>query len=185
MLRKIVSYCFLLSLFAFAEKPFSEISIGLEGGEIIPLDILEDAIDNSLYGGLTLQYNYFKSLDGTLDFGYSYMNVITDKAKADGVHQFHGRLGLLWHIPYVPSVLLGGGFSCIWARLDGGNQNDKFGGTLYDNESEFGINARLKLPVFRFEKYNMGLNFLWEQIWTTPERSNMIWVSVYFERRIR
>ena len=55
---------------------------------------------------------------------------------------------------------------------------------LVDNETEFGWFARLNLPVLSLENYRIGMNLLWEQVWTLPERSNMLSVGLYVERRI-
>ena len=35
-----------------------------------------------------------------------------------------------------------------------------------------------------FKGYVAGLNVLWEQLWTLPERSNTLTVGFYLERRI-
>lgn len=166
------------------ESPFSKMYLGLEAGEIYPFGNVEDAVDVSPYGQIEFRYFYFGRFDGFVQFGYSYLETISSQVTFPGVHQFHGRVGLLWLIPQT-SIHLGGGFSCIWARSDGGDEKTPYGGTLNDNESEFGWNARLRLPIFRFESWNIGLNAYWEQIWTKPERTNMLWFGVFFERRIR
>lgn len=165
--------------------PFSEMFIGIEGGELYPMGDLMDALDNALYAQLQFRYSYYKALDGYVHFGYSYLETTDDEIDFPGIHQFHGRVGLLWHVPRVESIRLGGGFSCIWARSDGGSASAKLGGTLSDNESEFGWHARLDLAAFRLENWNVGFNAYWEQIWTLPERSNTLWFGVYLERRLR
>lgn len=55
---------------------------------------------------------------------------------------------------------------------------------LTDNETEFGYFFRGNLPFIRTENYQAGLNILWENLWTLPERSNMLSVGVYVERRL-
>lgn len=192
-MKKILLLLILLPLSLWAEiqknenfqKEFSTMKVALEVGEIYPFFDLSDAIDNSVYVQGEFQYHYFKYFDGYLQFGYSYMNVIEKLADFPGVHQFNGRVGLLWNMPWVSVLRLGGGFSCIWARSDGGDPTAARGGMLSDNESEFGLHARLNLPVFRFSKWNLGFNAYWEQIWTKPDRSNMLWFGIYLERRIR
>ncbi len=197
-LTALLCSCLLFHSWAFAEnsvnekeiqpskaKPFSEMYVALEGGEMYPFFELQDVLDNALYGQAEFRYSYFENFDGYLQFGYSYLKTIDSKIRFPGVHQFNGRVGLLWHVPYARSVRLGAGFSCIWARSDGGKPNDVYGSMLYDNESEFGWHTRLNLPVFQLEKWNIGLNLYWEQLWTQPERSNMLWFGAYFERRVR
>lgn len=186
-MKKILIILCTLFAFSFAEesKPFDDVYVGLEGGNIYPWGDLEDALYNSWYGQLNFRYNYYKSLDGYVNFGYTYFETRDAAVDFPGVHQFNGRVGLLWSIPKTPGFRLGGGFSCIWTRSDGGDPNAKLGGMLSDNESEFGWNAMLSLPVIRSENWNVGLNTYWEQIWTTPERSNMLWVGMFIERKVR
>ena len=40
------------------------------------------------------------------------------------------------------------------------------------------------LPLIRKEKYKVGFNALWKELWTLPKRSEMLSVGVYVERRI-
>lgn len=165
-------------------KPFDDVYVGIEGGEIYPWGDLQDVLYNAWYGQFNARYSYYKNLDGYVQFGYTYFDVRGDFA-FPGVHQFNGRVGLLWQIPKTPDFRLGGGFSCIWTRSDGGDPKAEYGGMLYDNESEFGWNAMLSVPLMRYEKWNVGLNTYWEQIWTAPERSNMLWIGLYIERKVR
>lgn len=176
---------FVALTFATEAKPFDKVYVGLEGGEIYPWGDLQDVLYNSWYGQLDVRYNYFKSLDGFVQFGYTYFETRDDRIDFPGVNQFNGRVGLLWLVPKTPDIRLGGGFSCIFARSDGGDPAAKYGGMLYDNESEFGWNAMVSLPAMRFENWNVGLNVYWEQLWTTPERSNMLWIGLFIERRVR
>ena len=55
---------------------------------------------------------------------------------------------------------------------------------LLDNETEFGWFARLNMPFFYYKDFTAGLDVLWEQLWTLPERSNTLTVGVYIERRV-
>lgn len=168
-----------------SKKELSEIHVALEVGEVYPFFELSDALDNSIYAQGEVRYNYWKYFHGYLQFGYSYMNVTEEKANFDGVHQFHGRVGLLWQLPWLSSLRLGGGFSCIWARSDGGDRYDLRGGMLTDNESEFGVHGRLNLPVFQMTNWVLGFNAYYERIWTKPDPSDMLWFGIYLERRVR
>lgn len=176
--------CLSLAL-AEETKPFDKVYVGIEGGEIYPWGDLQDVLYNSWYGQFNARYNYFKSLDGYVQFGYTYFDISDDAIDFPGVHQFNGRVGLLWPVPKTPDFRIGGGFSCIWTRSDGGDPKAKRGGMLSDNESEFGWNALVSLPIVSFEKWNVGVNAYWEQIWTAPERSNMLWIGFFIERRVR
>jgi hypothetical protein len=60
----------------------------------------------------------------------------------------------------------------------------KRGGTLTDNETEFGWYARISLPVFKFKEYSAGFHISWEQLWTLPKRSNMLSAGLTLERSI-
>lgn len=193
-MKRLLALLVFLAAASFAEEapeqvnprlPFSEMFLGIEGGELYPMGDLMDVLDNALYAQLQFRYSYYKSLDGYIHFGYSYLETTDDEIDFPGVHQFHGRVGVLWHVPGVESIRLGGGFSCIWARSDGGSASAKLGGMLSDNESEFGWHARLDLAAFRLQNWNVGFNAYWEQIWTLPERSNTLWFGVYVERRLR
>lgn len=192
-MKKVLLILMLLPLFLFAEtsqnkksnEEFSEIFFSLEVGEIYPFFELSDVLDNAVYGQGDLTYQYWKQLLGYLQFGYSYFKVTDERIDFPGVHQFHGRVGLLWKLPFVSSLKLGGGFSCIWARSDGGDRLALRGGMLSDNESEFGFHGRLNFPVFQLPNWNLGFNAYFEQLWTKPERSQMLWFGIYLKRRGR
>jgi hypothetical protein len=82
-------------------------------------------------------------------------------------------------------VVLGAGFTCSWTRADAEKiYYDKRGGTLTDNETEFGWYARISLPVFKYKEYSLGFNVMWEHLWTLPESSNMLSAGITLERSI-
>ena len=168
---------------------FSHASIGIEGGEIYPFGELEDAVESSLYGGLNFRYSYWENVEGVLMFHYAYFKPIPEAVPYDGVHQASGKLGMDVQLPWIRFAKLGTGFACNWTRadLDGEDKNEIYGqpgGTLGDNETEFGWYARMNLSVLHYEKYKVGLNVMWEELWTLPERSDMLYVGLYVERSL-
>lgn len=188
-------YFFALILFAFAygfsaevetkDYMFSEGYLALEGGEAYPWGIVEDAVQPSLYGQGEFYYRYWENTYGLVQFGYAYFRTQDYFKRFPGVHQFHGRVGLDHQFSWMRPILLGVGFSCIWARSDGGDPEDKGPGVmLTDNESEFGSFIKAKLPILKYEKYAVGLNIYWEHIWTLPEKSNMLWIGLFVQRRM-
>ena len=163
---------------------YSHFAVFLEGGEIYPMGDLMDAVQNALYGGVGVRYTYWDNVDGVVMFQYTYFkpNVDTD---IDGVHQFMGRVGADWKWQLIHPVVLGGGFTCSWTRADSEDEYwSKPGGTLTDNETEFGWYARISLPVFKYKEYSLGFNVMWEHLWTLPESSNMLSAGITFERSI-
>jgi hypothetical protein len=197
-LKKIVLFALGFAALAFAQSEsknvediaFSKAYLGIEGGEIYPFGDLEDATSNTLYGGLNFRYSYWKNVDGIVMFHYAYFKPRPDEVPYDGVHQASGKLGLDWRFPAIHPVVLGGGFACNWTRadLDDDMVKDhiyhKPGGTLGDNETEFGWFARLNLAIFNTENYRAGFNIMWEEIWTLPKRSNMLYAGLYIERKL-
>jgi hypothetical protein len=82
-------------------------------------------------------------------------------------------------------VVLGGGFTCSWTRADSKvHLYDEPGGTLTDNETEFGWYARISLPVFKYKEYSVGFHIMWEELWTYPEASDMLSAGITFERSL-
>ena len=163
---------------------FSHLSVFLEGGEIYPMGDLMDAVENALYGGVGVRYTYWENVDGIVMFQYTYFKPMTD-IYYDGVHQFMGRVGLEWKWPLIQPVALGAGFTCSWTRADAEKHlYSAYGGTLTDNETEFGWYARISLPVIKREKFSVGFHVAWEQLWTLPKRSNMLSAGVTLERSI-
>ncbi len=163
---------------------FSHLSVFIEGGEIYPMGDLMDAVKNTLYGGIGVHYTYWDSVDGVVMFQYAYFKP-RPKIYYDGVHQFMGRVGLDWNWKWIRPVVLGAGFTCSWTRADAEVIDyDARGGTLTDNETEFGWYARISLPVFKYKEYRAGFHVAWEQLWTLPERSNMLSAGLTFERSI-
>ncbi len=163
---------------------FSHFSVFLEGGEIYPMGDLMDAVENALYGGVGIHYTYWDNVDGVVMFQYTYFKP-RPKIYYDGVHQFMGRVGADWKWKTIHPVVLGGGFTCSWTRADAEEINyAKPGGTLTDNETEFGWYARISLPVFRYKEYSAGFHVMWEQLWTLPKSSNMLYAGLTFERSI-
>lgn len=169
---------------------FSHAYLGIEGGEVYPFGDLIDATENTLYGGLNFRYSYWKNVDGVVMFHYAYFKPRPDVVPYDGVHQASGKLGLDWKIPAIHPMVFGGGFACNWTRADLEDDvvkdeiYDKPGGTLGDNETEFGWYARLNVVLWNLETYRVGFNFMWEEIWTLPKRSDMLYVGVYVERKL-
>lgn len=171
-----------------ADYAFEHFYVSIEGGEIYPWGDLLDAVENTFYGGVGIRYSYWKNADGFMTFNYSYFKPV-EKTKIDGIHQFSGKVGLDFYIKYIKPVVVGGGFACNFTRADVQDGVDisfdkDLGGTLADNETEFGWFFRLRLPVFSYKKFHVGINALWEQLWTLPERSDMLTVGAYIEREI-
>ena len=143
---------------------FSHLSVFLEGGGV--------------------HYTYWENVDGVVMFQYTYFKPRLD-IPYDGVHQFMGRVGADWKWKTIHPVVLGAGFSCSWTRADVEKYSwEKQGGSLTDNETEFGWYARISLPVFRYKEYSAGFHVMWEQLWTLPKRSNMLYAGLTFERSI-
>lgn len=167
---------------------FSHGAISIEGGEVYPFGDLIDAVYNTYYGGLGFRYSYWENVDGVVMFHYSYFEPRTDLVQYDGVHQFTGKVGVDYRWPLIRPLILGAGFACNWTRADVEESEkpgfNEPGGTLTDNETEFGWFARLNLVLWNFEKYRVGFNFMWEELWTLPERSDMLYVGLYVERKL-
>ena len=169
---------------------FSKAYLGIEGGEVYPFGDLIDAVENTLYGGLNFRYSYWKNVDGVVMFHYAYFKPRPDVVPYDGVHQASGKLGLDWRFTAIHPIVLGGGFACNWTRADLDDDvvkdeiYEKPGGTLGDNETEFGWYARLNVVLWNLETYRVGFNFMWEEIWTLPKRSDMLYAGIYVERKL-
>ena len=167
---------------------FSKFYVSIEGGEKYPFGDLVDAVDNAFYAGLGARYAYWEDFDGIILFQYSYFEPHSKIPHIYGVHEVSGKLGIDYRWKLVSPVILGAGFLCNWTRADYDEKHrphfESQGGTLTDNETEFGWFARLNLPVLSLENYRVGMNMLWEQVWTLPKRSNMLSVGLYVERRI-
>ena len=167
---------------------FSNLYVSLEGGEKYPFGDLVDAVDNAFYVGVGVRYTYWEDFDGIVLFQYSYFEPHERISHIYGVHEASGKLGLDYRWKPIAPIAFGVGFLCNWTRADYDEDNrpsfDSRGGTLTDNETEFGWFARLNLPILTLEKYRLGMNVLWEELWTLPERSNMLSLGFYFERRI-
>ena len=169
---------------------FSKVYLGIEGGEVYPFGDLIDAVENTLYGGLNFRYSYWKNVDGVVMFHYAYFKPRPDVVPYDGVHQASGKLGLDWRFPAIHPMVFGGGFACNWTRADLDDDvvkdeiYEKPGGTLGDNETEFGWYARLNVVLWNLETYRVGFNFMWEEIWTLPKRSDMLYAGIYVERKL-
>lgn len=167
---------------------FSHAAVSIEGGEVYPFGDLIDAVYNTYYGGFGFRYSYWENVDGVVMFHYSYFEPRPKEVVYDGVHQFMGKVGLDWRLKLIEPIVVGGGFACNWTRADYDEKekpgfNDP-GGTLTDNETEFGWYARMKIDIVKLEKYRFGLNVMWEEIWTLPKRSDMLYAGLYIERSL-
>ena len=165
---------------------FSHVAVSVQGGEIYPWGDLLDVVENSVYVGVGLRYSYWENFDGILHFDYTYFKSRIKEVPYPGVHQAMGRLGLDWHGPQLGPVMFGGGFTCNWTRADGGDDKeyDRPGGTLVDNETEFGYFVHLNVPFLKYDRVRVGLDVLWEELWTLPKRSNMLSAGFYAEWRL-
>ena len=166
------------------DMSFSHFAIFLDGGEIYPMGDLMDAVKNTLYGGIGARYTYWDDIDGIVMFQYAYFKPNTD-IYYDGVYQFMGRVGADWKWKLIHPVVLGAGFTCNWTRADAEEKYyDERGSSLNDNETEFGWYARISLPVFKYKEYSAGFHVMWEQLWTLPNRSNMLSAGITIERSL-
>lgn len=167
---------------------FSHAAVSIEGGEVYPFGDLIDAVYNTYYGGFGIRYSYWENVDGVVMFHYAYFEPRPKEVVYDGVHQFMGKVGLDWRFKVIEPVVLGGGFACNWTRADYEEKEkpgfNEPGGTLTDNETEFGWYARLRVDFIKLEKYRVGLNVMWEEIWTLPKRSDMLYAGFYIERSL-
>jgi len=172
------------SLAVQADVSFSHFAVFLDGGEIYPMGDLMDAVKNTLYGGVGIRYTYWDDVDGIVMFQYAYFKPNTD-VFCDGAHQFMGRVGADWKWKLIHPVVLGAGFTCNWTRADAEEKYyDERGSSLNDNETEFGWYARISLPVFKYKEYSAGFHVMWEQLWTLPNRSNMLSAGITIERSL-
>lgn len=169
-----------------ADIAFSHFYIGVEGGEIYPFGDLVDAVENTLYGGFNIRFSYWENIDEIIMFHYSYFEPRPSKVRVSGVHQFSGKLGIDLRLNFINPVIVGFGFTCDWTRADDDKdiRYTELGGTLTDNETEFGWFARINVPVIKLENYRIGFNVMWEELWTLPKRSDLLSAGLYFERRI-
>lgn len=176
---------------ASTDVAFAHAYVTVEGGEIYPFGDLIDAVDNTLYGGIGFKYDYLEHVDGFVLFDYAYFTPVPEHLKIYGVHQFRGKLGVDFRWTKIRPLAIGVGFACDWTRadfdeddIDHKSFSEDLGGTLTDNETEFGWFARLNLPLTHTKWVDVGLNVMWEELWTLPERSDMLSVGVYVERRL-
>ena len=42
----------------------------------------------------------------------------------------------------------------------------------------------MKIDIVKLEKYRFGLNVMWEEIWTLPKRSDLLYAGLYIERNL-
>ena len=45
-------------------------------------------------------------------------------------------------------------------------------------------NKPRNLIAWNFKDYRVGFNLMWEEIWTLPKRSNMLYAGLYVERKL-
>jgi len=183
--------CAVTSLLAQTASAFSKMFISVEGGEMYPFGDIQDAVNNAYFGGFGFRYTYWEDFDGFLMADYSYFSPLNENEIVYGVHQVSGKIGLSWRWHLIRPLEIGAGFVCNWtradfdeSRVDEGSFNNDLGGTLVDNETEFGWFARINLPMWTTENYRVGFNAIWEELWTLPKRSDMLSMGFYVERRI-
>lgn len=190
-MKKTLLLIFALAFSAFAADAPADSSdllkhafVSLEGGALYPLDDEQDVVTSrNYYSLLEFRYAYFEDISGVVQFGYAYYHTKGDSIAFPGVHQFNGRVGLDFPLSRVKPISVGTGFSCDWMRADGTSEETK-NSTLGDNETEFGWYVRLDLPVILTANYRAGVHTYFEQIWTEPDLSNIIWVGIYVERKL-
>lgn len=190
-MRFLLAVLFCVAAAQAQDSAFSHLSVSVNAGEVYPWGRLQDAVENTVYVGAGVRYTYWEDFDGIVQMDYSYFTPATKNQIIYGIHQVNGKLGLSYRNPNVKSVELGGGFLCSWTRADYDESkvNKKTfkkdaGGTLIDNETEFGWFLRLDLPVWKTENYRVGLNAEWQELWTLPKRSDMLYFGLFVERSI-
>lgn len=172
-----------------ADSAFSSLSVSIEGGEVYPFGSLIDDVENAYYAGVGVRYSYWEDFDGVAQLNYSYFKPVPEDVIVYGAHQFSGTIGLDWKGKWIRPVMVGAGFLCDFVRGDSDEKLDsatfkKQGGTLLDNETEFGWYARINVPFMHLDKFRMGLNIMWQELWTKPNRSDMLTAGIYIERKL-
>lgn len=175
-------WCAALLLASFAWSDTSSLAhpwrIELEGGRVNPVGDLQNEVGASYFGGWGVGYQYASDLTFFLQGNYAYLPA--ESAHFAGLHQMMGRAS----IEYAPSVIhplrVGGGFSLAFVRGDDIDEQAQ-SYMLYDNESEFGWHVRLDMPVILQPRWRAGFRAYWDEIWTDPEVSDLLWLGVYME----
>lgn len=162
---------------AFSQD-LSALRVVLEGGRVNPWGDLAQKVDAAYFGNAGLSYAYAPGLGGYAQGGYAYLPVTSPDFA--GLHQMNGRAGLEISPSWMAPLSVGGGISLLFVRGDEKTAAAQ-GYMLYDNESEFGWHARLTLPVVRKEYLQVGFRAWWEEVWTQPDASQLMWLGLYVE----
>ena len=133
---------------------------------------LNKQIKTSPYAGAELGYGLSDYTSLYLQAAFSYLELKENK-DFHGLYQFIGRTGVESSEQLFKYASVGMGISL--ATLRGKKATPKAEKYMFStNESEFGWNGRLKLNLFRVEKFTFGTKFHYDEIWTKPKNSSLL-----------
>jgi len=165
-------------LFIWANGNTTDMNLVVDVGQVSPWGDISPTVEAAYYGNLGVSYVYAPRLHGYLQGGYSYLPVRSDAYA--GLHQLNGRAGLEYSPGWIEPLALGAGISLLFVRGDSiAPEATQY--MLYDNESEFGWHARLSMPVLRQQAWCLGVRAHWEEVWTQPSSSQLLWIGLYLE----
>jgi len=152
-------------------------TIFIESGVNYFLGNLQKELEISPYGSAGFEIELSHYTNGYLQGSYSYLS-LKNNSDFYGLHQFIGRAGIETSERIFEFASVGAGISLAGVR---GKNATPHAETymLSSSESEFGWNARLKLNVFKFEKFIIGTRFYYDEIWTKPKSSSLLQGGIF------
>jgi len=125
------------------------------------------------YAGAEFDYGLSDYTSLYVQAAFSYLKVKNENINE--LYQFIGRTGIESSEQLFKYASIGFGVS-----LAGIRGTPKSGRYIFSSsESEFGWNARLKLNLFRIEKFTFGTKFHYDNIWTQPKNTSLFQGGVF------
>jgi len=138
---------------------------------------LSRQIKTAPYVGAGLGYGLSDYTSLYIQAAFSYLKLKENK-DFHGLYQFVGRAGVESSEQVFKYASAGIGVSLAGARGKNATpQAENY--MLSTSESEFGWNARLKLNLWRMEKFIFGTKFHYDEIWTKPKNSSLLQAGVF------
>jgi hypothetical protein len=138
---------------------------------------LSKQIKTAPYIGAELGYGLSDYTSLYLQATFNYLKLKENK-DFHGLYQFVGRAGVESSEELFKYASAGIGISMAGVRGENATpQAENY--MLSTSETEFGWNARLKLNLFRIEKFTFGTKFHYDEIWTKPKNSSLVQAGVF------
>lgn len=151
--------------------PLSSGEVAIRGGALLPLGSLSNLFDPAPQFGASLWMSHWGAIVSRLDLDYAHLD------GNEALHHLHGAAGFDWR----PGPLeVGASLALFYVKIESDSDAVRLS---EGGETEFGIDLRAAIPVWRRGPWCARIEGRWEEAFTRPSASAFAWAGLSISRR--